>query len=867
MGDVYRAVRDDDHFEKVVALKLVRTDVSTEVVHKRLRTERQILARLEHPGIARLLDGGATSDGRPFLVMEYVEGTHMGAYAEEHRLDVRGRLVLFRSVCAAVQYAHQNLVVHRDLKPANVMVSADGVAKLLDFGVAKLLDASAPHDPTITAFPAMTPAYASPEQFRGDPITTATDVYSLGAVLYELITGTRAHRFAPGSSLQQAICEQVPERPSAASKRGRTAFLRSRRAVGPDLDAIVLKALRKEPAHRYPTVEAFSEDIGRYLDGLPVGAARGTALYRASKFVRRNRVAVVAVAAAVALAAAFAVDRGIQARRLTRERDRGQRVTAFLIDLFRIADPGEARGNTVTAREVLDTGTARLETELKDEPEVRAALLDTVSQVHSGLGLYGKAVALARAGLETRRRVLGERHPDVAASLVSLGDASWENGDNATAESCYRESLAIRRALYGPEHPAVAASLQGVARSLRDRGDYPQAEELYRQALAMQRRLLGDAHADVASSLNGLARLLRAKGDYAGAEALHRECLDLRRRLFGSSDRRVVTSLNNLAVVLYLQGKPEALLRFRENLAAARTLVADGHPLVTASLVNLAGAVAEFEGDYDEADALAVEVLRRERAQYGDAHAEVARALDNRAAILVGKGDPAAADALYRQGLALWRRLGPDDPNVALNLSGRGQALQQLGDDAGAEALYRESIALDRTLIGERTPQTAAIVSGLGKVLLGEGRRSEAETHFRVASEILEEAPQQARGDLALARTGLADALTRAGRFAECEEPAREALVARRAMQAADHPALVEAESVLGGCLAAGRRFDEAEPLLRDGHARLARRGRRRDAEEAAQRALALYEAWGRPARAEEYRRFLRRGAGRDARR
>jgi tetratricopeptide (TPR) repeat protein len=393
----------------------------------------------------------------------------------------------------------------------------------------------------------------------------------------------------------------------------------------------VLKALRKEPAHRYPTVEAFSEDIGRYLDGLPVGAARGTALYRASKFVRRNRVAVVAVAAAVALAAAFAVDRGIQARRLTRERDRGQRVTAFLIDLFRIADPGEARGNTVTAREVLDTGTARLETELKDEPEVRAALLDTVSQVHSGLGLYGKAVALARAGLETRRRVLGERHPDVAASLVSLGDASWENGDNATAESCYRESLAIRRALYGPEHPAVAASLQGVARSLRDRGDYPQAEELYRQALAMQRRLLGDAHADVASSLNGLARLLRAKGDYAGAEALHRECLDLRRRLFGSSDRRVVTSLNNLAVVLYLQGKPEALLRFRENLAAARTLVADGHPLVTASLVNLAGAVAEFEGDYDEADALAVEVLRRERAQYGDAHAEVARALDNRA--------------------------------------------------------------------------------------------------------------------------------------------------------------------------------------------------------------------------------------------
>jgi eukaryotic-like serine/threonine-protein kinase len=854
MGDVYRAVRDDDHFKKVVAVKLVRPDVATELVHGRLRIERQILAGLEHPGIARLLDGGATEDGRPFLVMEYVEGTPIDTHAEDHGLDVRARLVLFRAVCEAVQYAHQNLVVHRDLKPANILVSSDGVPKLLDFGVAKLVGAGSGAEPTITAFPAMTPAYASPEQFRGDPITTATDVYSLGAVLYELLTGVRPHRFAPGLPLQLAICEHVPERPSVVVGQKRR---RARQPVRPDLDAIVLKALRKEPLRRYPTVAAFSEDVGRYLQGLPVGAARGTAWYRTGKFVRRNWVAVGLALGILGLGTAFAVDRGIQARRLARERDRGARVTAFLIDLFRVADPGEARGNTVTAREMLDKGTARLATELADEPEVRAALLDTISQVHSGLGLYGQAVALAREGLETRRRTLGDRHPDVAASLASLGDAAFENGDSTTAEQSYRESLALRRALLGPEHPAVAASLQGVARCLRERGDYAAAEDAYRQALAMQRRLLGGGHADVASSLNGLGRVLRARGDYAGAEAMHRECLELRRRLFGEADPRVIGSLNNLAVVLYQQGKPEALARFRENLAATRALVASDHPLVTTGMANLAGAVADFEGDYEEADALSRDVLRRERATFGPEHPEVARALDNRATILLGKGDPGGAEALYREASPLWGRLfGPEHPNLALNLSGLGLARQQQGDDEGAEAYFRASLAMSRKLVGERTLPAAAVLANLGRALLGQGRLVEAEEAFRQAVAILEADDRTAGVDLASARTGLADVLARRGSPA-CEGFARAALEARRTMQSADHPALQEAQSVLGGCLAAGRRFEEAETLLHDSAMLLARRGRLRDARDAAQRAVWMSEAWGRPESAESSRRFL----------
>ena len=489
----------------------------------------------------------------------------------------------------------------------------------------------------------------------------------------------------------------------------------------------MLKALRKEPARRYATVAALSEDLRRYLQGLPVRRGRGDARATApasscGATAWRSRWRWASWASARPSPSTVASRRGA----LARERDRGERVTAFLIELFRVADPGEARGNTVTAREMLDKGTARMETELAEEPEVRAALLDTISQVHSGLGLYGKAVTLARQGLETRRRTLGDRHPDVAASLASLGDAAFQNGDNATAEESYRESLALRRALFGPEHPAVAASLQGVARSLREKGDYAAAEDAYRQATR---------HAAAPPRRPSPGRRVQPERPGAGAPREGR----LRRR------RDAPPRVPRAPPSPLRRGRPprdpEPEQPRRRPLSAGQARgpravprepgaprapsLGDGHPMVTTGMANLAGALADFGGDYGEAEALAVDVLRRERATFGPEHPEVARALDNRASILLGKGDPGGGEALYHEASAMWRRLhGPEHSNLALNLGNLAQARQQQGDDAGAERLAREALAMHRKLVGERTPQTAAALSNLGRALLGQGRLS-----------------------------------------------------------------------------------------------------------------------------------------------
>jgi tetratricopeptide (TPR) repeat protein/tRNA A-37 threonylcarbamoyl transferase component Bud32 len=819
MGDVYRAVRDDDHFKKIVAVKLVRPDIAGELEEDRLRAERQILACLEHPGIARLLDGGSTQDGRPFLVMEYVDGTRLDAYAQAHGLDTRARVALFRTVCAAVQHAHQNLVVHRDLKPANILVTAEGVPKLLDFGVAKLLDPTLGGESTTTAFPAMTPAYASPEQVRGEPITTATDVYSLGAVLYELITGVRAHRLG-GASLQAAICEQVPERPSAAHRTahpttGRRRFRRL--AWDSDLDAIVLKALRKEPARRYPTVDAFSDDLRRYLEGLPVTAAKGTLVYRARRFVRRNRLAVGLATAVLALAGAYVVNDAMQAKRVARERDRAERVTAFLVDLFRVSDPGEARGNSVTAREMLDKGAAKIETELKEEPEARGALLETLGRVYVSLGLYAKAAALHERSLETRRQVLGPQHLDVSQSLNSLGNALFFKGDLPGAEARYREALAMRRALLGEEHVLVADSLMNVGMAVRSRTlDVAAAEALHREALAIKRRLLRPDDPSLALSLTHLAFNVRDRGDDHQAEELHREALAIRRKAFGAGVHPdIANSLNNLGTTLYRRGDyVEAERLHSECLAMKRELYGEGHHTLASTLGNLALA-ARARGEYRSAAALLREALSIKTAQLGAGHPWLAQYAEDLGTTLCDAGDCAAGEPLLREAVDIVRRrLGPRNPELATHLAALAHGLHAQGRLADAEAAYREALDLGRAVLPPGGPDTAVLV------------------------------------------TGLADVLAERGAAREAVPLAREGLDIRRRQLVPGHPDVAESQSVLGASLAASGLFDEAEPLLREGHALVAaRRGpRARESRDAAARAARLYEQIGQAGRTREYR-------------
>jgi serine/threonine-protein kinase len=798
-----------------------------------------MVSALNHPNICTIHEIGS-AEGLDYISFEYIEGKTLGATLEGPPLPFERFLQLALPLADALAYAHGKGILHRDLKPSNIMITERG-PKVLDFGVAKLLPPDRPFDAT-ASLPAMTPAYASPEQVRGEPVTTASDVFSLGTVLYELLAGTRPYRLASASplELQQAICEQVPDSPSTAG-RGRA----TNPSLGGDLDAIVLKALRKEPALRYPTVDAFSDDLLRYLEGRPVTAAQGTTLYRARKFVGRNRLAVVLSALVAALVAAAAASGYLQARRVVREHARAQQVAEFLVDLFRVSDPGEARGSTVTAREVLDLGTARLATELGNEPEVRGALLDTVSQVYASLGLYDRAASLARDGLEARRSFLRAPDAELAQSLESLGAALHQKGDYAGAEAAHREALEMRGALFGPESAPVAASLHGVALVLHARGDYAGAEVLYRRALDVRRKVLGERHVDVAQSLHDLARLLRARGDLAGAEALNRDALAMRRALLGDAHPSVNASLNNLALVLYQEGKPEALPRFRESLAATRALLGDDHPRVVTSISNLAGALVDFEGRFDEAEALARDVVVRMRRAYGDAHPDLARTIHNHAVIQDAKGDAAGAEPLFREALAMRRTLlGQEHPSVAVTLNALGLARFQQGDDAGAETLLREALAMNVKLLGETHPQVAYGRAGLGRVLAAERRDAEAEEAFRRALESFATTARPGDLDVAWTRTGLADLLAATGRGREGTPLAREALAARLKAQVADHPSVLETESALGACLAAEGRWDEAEPLLRHGLAGLsARRGpgnrMTRDAARRLERALA----------------------------
>ncbi len=463
MGAVFRAVRDDDQYHKEVAIKVVMQGVDNDLVRERFRSERQILATFDHPNIARLLDGGSTDDGRPYLVMELVDGRPITLYARDRPLG--DRLALFRQVCSAVSDAHRKLVVHRDIKPGNILVGRDGVPRLLDFGIAKILEGGPGGGATGLLQRMMTPEYASPEQVRGEPITTASDVYSLGVVLYELVTGERPHRLAGRDLLDLArLHESDPTRPSSVvGPACGPDWVRLRRRLRGDLDTIILKALSREPERRYASVDLLAEDIERHLDGRPVLARPDTAVYRAGKFVRRHRAGVAAVAVLAVVAGAASWNLAVQARRVERERDRAQEVSRFLVRLFRVSSPSEARGNALTAREVLEEGVSRVRGDLSGRPDVRASLLQTLGTAYQRLGLGDAAAPLLQESLRLRSEIQEGETLDVAAALHELAGVLVVQGDLAGAERCYRRALSIRTQALGKDDPDTLVTSAALA--------------------------------------------------------------------------------------------------------------------------------------------------------------------------------------------------------------------------------------------------------------------------------------------------------------------------------------------------------------------------------------------------------------------
>lgn len=665
MGRVYLAARADEQYQKRVAIKVIKTDVDGTEVVSRFRRERQILASLDHPNISRFLDGGATEDGRPYFVMEYVEGLGIDQYCVRHDLSISERVGLFRQLCSAVEYAHRNLIVHRDIKPRNILVTSDGVPKLLDFGIAKFINFDLAGDGgTMTAL-AMTPQYASPEQARGEPVTTLSDVYSLGVLLYLILTGRLPYRFKSSQTMDvlRAVCEEEPERPSTAVGRPEKAegeptdgeTIRAtkrnpdelRRRLAGDLDTILLMALRKEPSRRYPSVEAFSEDLRRYLEGLPIKARKATFSYRAGKFLSRNWPGVAAGVVVAALIAGFATSTVLQSRRLQVERDRAARVSSFLVDVFNVSNPGEARGNTVTAREILDKGAERIRHELKDEPEVRATLMDTMGNVYNELGLYDQAEALLREALETRRQILTRDSPEMAASLASLAKVHYRRNDYEAAEARYRDALAMLRRLFGNDHAEIAETLNFLGLTVAERGRYDEAETLLRESVAMRRRLPAGEQPDLAMALTGLAGVLDDKKDPVAAEGVDREALAMLRRQFGNTHPAVPYTLNVLGEVLSHQGRlADAENAFRESLEISRKILPADHVYIFAATLGLGRT-------------------------------------------LTGQGKAAQAEGVLREGLAIGQRILPLDASDVLRTeTALGRCLARLGRFAEAESVF-----------------------------------------------------------------------------------------------------------------------------------------------------------------------------------
>jgi eukaryotic-like serine/threonine-protein kinase len=699
MGSVYEAVRDDDQFEKRVAIKLIRRGMASEGLVRRFRQERQILAGLEHPHIARLLDGGTTADGRPYLVMEYVDGEPVTRYCEGNQLSLRDRLHLFVAVCDAVQHAHRHLVVHRDLKPGNILVSPDGGVKLLDFGVAKLMPEPGRGgvDPqaTATLHRPFTPAYASPEQVRGEPVTTATDVYSLGVILYELLAGRHPFDLEVRSPLEMVQrLETEPARPSEAATlpgAGSPAF-RLRRTQARELDNIVLKAMRKEPARRYGSVEQLAEDVRRFLDGRPVLAQRDTVGYRLRKLGWRHRTGVAAAALVLASLVGGVAVASSQARRAAIERDRAQvearkaeRISSFLVDMLRAPDPWvEARD--VRVSELLAGAAARAADEFAADPEVLAEVQTAVGMSYAGLGSFDDAEPLLASALRIRRGLPGTTPIELAMSLRHYAGLLLYRGDPERAEPLLREALALIRSTT-PEDSMLLANLRGQMGSLlQARGAWEEAGREHEAVLALRRDLLGPEHPDVAQSLNDLAVVRGQQGDFAAAERLLREAVEIQRAAMGPDHPDLAAGLTNLGFITAEQGRFEAADSF-----------------------------------YREGLALRTRVL-------GPEHPDVAWTHYNYATMLHERGDFAGAEQNARQVLALRGHTLPDEhPLVAASLQVVGRSLAARNRTAEAEGLLRESLAVRRATLPTGHWLTASAESVLGDCLSDRGRLAEAE--------------------------------------------------------------------------------------------------------------------------------------------
>jgi eukaryotic-like serine/threonine-protein kinase len=675
MGQVWLAEQTAP-VRRQVAVKLIKAGLYDDSVLQRFLSERQSLAIMDHPSIAKVFDAGATVDGQPYLVMEYVPGTPITRYCDEHHLKIQDRLELFIKVCDGVQHAHQKAIIHRDLKPANILVvEVDGqpTPRIIDFGLAKALTLPSADETMFTQAGGLvgTPAYMSPEQ--SDPVVrdidTRVDVYSLGVVLYELLTGSlpidlKQLRNQPLYEVVRQLREQDAPRPSTkvqAEKKSGTAAAEMRgtgskhlaRLLHGDLDWIAMKAIEKERERRYGTPSELAADVGRHLRHEPVLARPASAGYWLRTYVRRHRVAVAVVAGLVLLLAGFSVVQGLQLRRITqerdratRERDRATRITDFMTGMFQVSDPSQARGNNVTAREILDKASTEIDPGLSKDPELQAQMMFTMGNVYERLGLYSQSQSLLTRALEIQRRVLGAEHPSTLGTMQSLSDIYLHQGRYAEAETMLRDTLDTRRRILGPDHPDTLKSMNDLGLVLTAEGRFADAEKVLRDALEIKTRVLGPEDSATLNSVENLGNVFEATGHHADAERLYREALDIRRRVQGPDAPDTLKAMNNLGNILDNEGHHvEAEKLLRDALEIETRILGPEHPVTLMSMHNLGDILFE-EGRYADAEEMMRDTLNVSRRVMGPENPDTAASIYSLGSIALrtGKRDEALAD-------------------------------------------------------------------------------------------------------------------------------------------------------------------------------------------------------------------------------
>jgi serine/threonine protein kinase/tetratricopeptide (TPR) repeat protein len=800
MGIIYEALQEKPVHRRV-ALKLIKWGMDTKAVIGRFESERQALALMNHPNIARVYDAGATQQGRPYFAMELVRGEPITTYCDKNRLTIRERLDLFTDICEAVQHAHQKGIIHRDIKPSNILVTIQNdrpVPKIIDFGVAKATSQRLTERTVFTELGQVigTPEYMSPEQaeMTGIDIDTRTDVYSLGVVLYELLVGTKpfddkSFRQTSFDEIRRRIREEEPARPSTQlSRLGEASTIAARnrkiekrllkRELHGDLDWITMKALEKDRTRRYTSTSELAADIKRHLRHEPVLAGPPSTIYRAKKFIQRHKVGV-ASAALVLLALLAGITgttvgmiRAVRAEKSAMEEaENARQISDFLVQLFEVSDPGESQGNTITAREVLDRGSEKIEKELLDQPLVQARLMDTMGEVYRALGLYNQAEYYVMKALQTRIDILGDGHVEVAKSLNSVANVLANKGENDKARTFYERALAINEKIYG------------------------------RYSL------------EAADSLHKLGNILSRQEDFDGAIRSIKRALEIRESVLGPDSEEVANSLNSMGAVYYIQGKyAEAEPLFARSLAIREKLYDENHPNLAQTLSNLAIIRCDL-GQYSGAKELLERALAIQEKVLGPDHTDIASVLNNLSWVLRNMGKLTEAKPYLERAIKIQEKAAPKNPELGRYIQNLGELMLETGDYQDAEALLERALAIRESLLGPDHADTAGSLQGLAYCYYLQNRDDKAELYYRRSLEIIEKVLGPESVNSAWSLMGLGYIYSRQGRNQEAEPLFKRAVNIRIKALGPEHPYVLDAMDGYAEVLRGMDRIDEAEKL------------------------------------------------------